>query len=224
MVHRITKLILFINSNFKLAQLIILASQSPRRKKLLKQIGFSFSVEPSNCDESYDDNEAPSKIVQTLAERKALDVAKGKKNALLIGADTIVVFKNRILEKPRSQREAAEMLKSLSGDKHMVLTGVTLVRTDKKGNILAKETFFEQTMVYFGDPDESEIEAYVSGGSPMDKAGAYGIQDDWGTLFVKRIEGDYNNVVGLPLFALYRHLKKFAPEYAQQMSLKQSYA
>lgn len=224
MVHRITKLILFINSNFTLAKVIILASQSPRRKKLLKQIGFSFSVEPSNCDESYDDNEAPSKIVQMLAERKVLDVAQSKKDALVIGADTIVVFRNKILEKPKSQKEAAGMLSSLSGASHSVLTGVSLVRTDKKGNILAKETFFEQTMVYFGDLDESEIEAYVSGGSPMDKAGAYGIQDDWGTLFVKRIEGDYNNVVGLPLFALYRHLKKFAPEYMQQMSLKQSYA
>lgn len=224
MVHRITKLILFINSNFTLAKVIILASQSPRRKKLLQQIGISFSVEPSTCDESYDDNEAPSKIVQMLAERKALDVAQSKKDALVIGADTIVVFKNKILEKPKTQREAAGMLRSLSGASHSVLTGVSLVRTDKKGNILAKETFFEQTMVYFGNLDESEIEAYVSGGSPMDKAGAYGIQDDWGTLFVKRIEGDYNNVVGLPLFALYRHLKKFAPEYMQQMSLKQSYA
>lgn len=224
MVHRITKLILFINSNFTLAKVIILASQSPRRKKLLQQIGISFSVEPSTCDESYDDNEAPSKIVQMLAERKALDVAQSKKDALVIGADTIVVFKNKILEKPKTQREAAGMLRSLSGASHSVLTGVSLVRTDKKGNILAKETFFEQTVVYFGDLDDSEIEAYVSGGSPMDKAGAYGIQDDWGTLFVERIEGDYNNVVGLPLFALYRHLKKFAPEYMQQMSLKQSYA
>jgi len=203
---------------------IILASQSPRRKKLLQQIGFSFSVKHSNCDESYDDNEAPSEIVQMLAERKALDVAKGNKEALVIGADTIVVLKNRILEKPTSHREAVEMLKSLSGDKHMVLTGVSLVKTDEEGNILAKETFFEQTLVHFGELCEPEIEAYVSGGSPMDKAGAYGIQDDWGTLFVEGIEGDYNNVVGLPLFALYRHLKKFAPEYMQQLSLKQSYA
>ena len=204
--------------------MIILASQSPRRKKLLQQIGVSFTVEPSTTDESYNDNETPSQIVQTLAERKAMDVATGKKEALVIGADTIVVANGEILEKPNSKSEAVEMLRSLSGKAHTVLTGVSLVKTDKEGNILAKETFFEQTLVYFGDLDEPEIETYVAGGSPMDKAGAYGIQDDWGNLFVKRIEGDYNNVVGLPLFSLYRHLKKLAPEHMRQLSVKKNYA
>lgn len=203
--------------------MIILASQSPRRKKLLELLGFSFSVEPSSCGETYNNNEPPSKIVQELSKRKAMDIARSKTNSLTIGADTIVVFEDRILGKPGSKEEAAAMLRVLSGRSHTVLTGVTLIKTGSEGNILAEETFFEQTLVYFGDLNESEIEAYVTGGSPMDKAGAYGIQDDWGNLFVKRIEGDYNNVVGLPLFALYQHLKSFAPEYLQQLSLNQNY-
>lgn len=197
--------------------MIILASQSPRRKKLLEQIGFSFSVEPSSCDESYNANESPTDIVQMLAYRKAADVAKSNPQSLIIGADTIVVFEDRILEKPTSLNDAETMLASLSGRQHQVLSGVSLVKTDKEGNIKDSDTFSESTKVFFGELSKNEIEHYVSGGSPMDKAGSYGIQDDWGSLFVKRIEGDYNNVIGLPLFALYRHMKKFAPEFLQQL-------
>lgn len=204
--------------------MIILASQSPRRKKLLELIGLPFSVEPSSCDEHYDPNEPPAKIVQMLAERKAVDVAQSKTKALVIGADTIVVYKNQILEKPASRKEAISMLQSLSGSHHYVYTGVSLIKTTAEGNIQARETFFVETKVYFGELEDSEIILYVDGGSPMDKAGSYGIQDDWGNLFVKRIEGDYNNVVGLPLFALYHHLKTFAPEYLQQLGTKRNYA
>lgn len=158
-----------------------------------------------------------------LAKRKALDIARGNPDALIIGADTIVIHKNKILEKPGTRQEAVTMLQLLSGDEHQVLTGVCLIKTSSEGNILIRETFFERTRVYFGDLDDSEIQAYVDGGSPMDKAGGYGIQDDWGNLFVKRIEGDYNNVVGLPLFALYHKLKTFAPEYLQHLSTKDKY-
>lgn len=204
--------------------MIVLASQSPRRKKLLESTGLSFVVQPSSCEESYNNNASPEQIVQELALRKAKDVAKETENALIIGADTLVVLENRILEKPASEDEAIAMLKKLSGRSHEVLTGVALVKTEEAGNISSEETFFEKTMVFFGEPDVQEISRYVAGGSPMDKAGAYGIQDDWGSLFVKRIEGDYNNVVGLPLFALYQHLKTFAPEYAELFSITKNYA
>ena len=190
----------------------ILASQSPRRKKLLEQINISFKVEPSSCEETFNANEQPSVIVQELAMRKAKDIAKGKKDALVIGADTIVVFKNEILGKPDSKTEAERMLSKLSGNLHSVYTGVALIKTDDQSNIFKEKTFSEETKVYFGKLTESEIKSYVASGSPMDKAGSYGIQDDWGALFVEKIEGDYNNVVGLPLPALYRCLKTFAPE------------
>lgn len=203
--------------------MIILASQSQRRKNLLKQMNLEFTVEPSSCDESFDDNDEPAEIVQKLALRKAIDVSEGKCKAVIIGADTIVVFDNRILGKPDSKTEARTILRSLSDNCHYVLTGVALVKTGEEGNILKKKTFYEETKVFFGNLDESEINSYVDGGSPMDKAGSYGIQDDRGAFFVKRIEGDYYNVVGLPLHALYRHLKEFAPDFMPLNSFKLNY-
>lgn len=199
--------------------MIILASQSPRRKNLLRQLNISFSIQPSSCDESYETNEEPEAIVQMLAKRKAVDVAPGHKQALVIGADTLVVLDGQILGKPASEPEAASMLRKLRNKAHNVLTGVCLVKTDNKGNIIDNRTFAKQTVVWFGNIDEAEINRYVAGGSPMDKAGAYGIQDDWGSIFVERIEGDYNNVIGLPLYALYQQLKSFAPEFLQQPDL-----
>lgn len=169
-------------------------------------------MEPSSVDEFYDDNENPSVIVQNLALRKATDISRKKKGALVIGADTLVVYENSILSKPNSVEEAQKMLSVLSGNCHSVFTGVALIKTDARENILRKKTFVEETKVYFGNLSRKEIDVYVRNGSPMDKAGSYGIQDDWGAIFVKRIEGDYYNVVGLPLHALYRHLKTFAPE------------
>lgn len=192
--------------------MIVLASRSPRRKYLLELLNLKFSIEPSSCDETYSNNEQPSDIVQNLALRKAMDVSEGKFSSLVIGADTLVVDNEKILGKPNSADEAKSMLAKLSDDRHKVLTGVALVKTDSEGNILQKETFVEETIVYFGKLTLEEINDYVQDGSPMDKAGSYGIQDDWGAIFVKRIEGDYYNVVGLPLYALYQHLKEFAPE------------
>lgn len=192
--------------------MIVLASQSPRRKKLLQQLNLDFRVEPSSADEFYSGNENPSEIVQKLALRKAIDISRSKKEALVIGADTLVIYENTILGKPNTAEEARKMLSNLSGNCHSVFTGVALVKTDVQGNILQKKTFVEKTKVYFGNLSRDEIDNYVNSGSPMDKAGSYGIQDDWGAIFVKRIEGDYYNVVGLPLHALYQHLKSFAPE------------
>lgn len=195
---------------------IILASQSPRRKKLLQQIDLPFIVQVSSAEESYDPNAAPEEIVQLLATRKASDVAPAHSNALVIGADTIVAYGHSILEKPDTPDHANEMLSSLSGDSHYVYSGVALIKTGERGNITESCAFFERTIVTFGELTDKEIEQYVRTGSPMDKAGAYGIQDDWGALFVERIEGDYNNVVGFPLFRFYQTMKQFAPDYLPQ--------
>lgn len=192
---------------------IILASGSPRRKKLLQQLSLSFQVCPSPVDESYDPNLKPSEIVQQLALRKSTDVASRHPEALIIGADTIVVFGDKILEKPKSKGEARQMLHNLSNQTHQVYTGVALCKTDIQHNIIESTTFFEITNVTFGNLSSSDIDKYVAGGSPMDKAGAYGIQDDFGAIFVKRIEGDYHNVVGFPLHAFYNTLRTFAPDY-----------
>lgn len=194
-------------------QSIILASRSPRRKKLLEQINLTFSIQSSATDESFDTNAQPEDIVQMLASRKATDVASATKNALIIGADTIVTFHDEVLEKPSTPSHAIKMLTSLSGNTHQVLTGVALLKTNEQGNIIEGCSFFELTHVTFGLLTPGEIETYVRSGSPMDKAGAYGIQDDRGALFVERIEGDYYNVVGFPLYRFYQTMKRFAPEY-----------
>lgn len=196
---------------------IILASGSPRRKKLLQQLNLSFQVKVSSVGEYYEPGWSPEEIVQNLAERKAKDVAPQFEDALVIGADTIVVFKDKILEKPATEEEAKQMIQSLSGQTHQVLTGVALCKVNSANNITDTTTFVEKTDVIFGDLNPDDIETYVAGGSPMDKAGGYGIQDDFGAIFVKRIEGDYYNVVGFPLHSFYNTLERFAPEFLSHL-------
>lgn len=191
---------------------LILASASPRRKKLLSQLNYPFTVQPSTVIEHFNNNMNPKDIVRMLALRKAHDVASTHDNAIILGADTIVVHGNKILEKPQSTEEAEAMLTTLSNDTHTVLTGVALLKKDPDGALTNEQTFCETTIVTFGVLEEHEIREYIATGSPMDKAGAYGIQDNWGAFFVERIEGDYNNIVGLPLHTLYNTLKLFAPE------------
>ncbi|MTI87822.1 MAG: septum formation inhibitor Maf [Balneolaceae bacterium] len=191
-------------------QRIILASGSPRRKKLLEQLGMAFKVCPSNAEEVTAHTQ-PATIVEDLALLKANDVAHSFSDSIVIGADTIVVFNDEILGKPESEEQAIEMLARLSGKTHDVYTGVAFVKTDKKGVISSQKTFHEQTKVQFSTLSSTDILSYVQSRSPMDKAGAYGIQDDWGAVFVERIEGDYYNVVGLPLNRFYRELQKFHP-------------
>ncbi len=190
---------------------IILASQSPRRKKLLEQLGLGFEIFPSSVPEHFED-ESPVKTVEELALRKARDVAPSCPGSLIIGADTIVVHKGEILGKPENEEHAFELLSRLNGTWHEVYTGVALVKSDKNGGIEAEKSFHQQTKVQFSTLLEEEIQSYIKSGSPMDKAGAYGIQDDWGALFVERIEGDFYNVVGFPLNKFYRELKYFQPE------------
>ncbi|PAU95711.1 septum formation protein Maf [Aliifodinibius salipaludis] len=200
---------------------IILASGSPRRKELLQKIGITFKVHASKVNEDYESHWSPNQIAETLAERKARDIAPKYGNALIIGADTIVTHNGKILEKPATPSEANTMLRQLSGHSHKVLTGVSLLKTDASNNITDHRTFVETTNVIFGELNPTLVNAYVATTNPMDKAGAYGIQDPHGTLFVEAIEGDYYNVVGFPLHRFYNILTSFAPKLLSQQNLYQ---
>lgn len=183
--------------------MLILASQSPRRAALLRQVGLSFTVIPSHIDESHAPMDDAGAHVRFLSEAKAGEVAKDQTNGLVIGADTVVVLDGRILNKPADENEASAMLESLSGQSHAVYTGLTLIGEQGK-----RLTDAEKTLVRFRRLSRWEIEDYIASGGPMDKAGAYGIQERAG-LFVSGIEGDYHNVVGFPLalfFTLWRQI------------------
>ncbi|MEZ4701692.1 MAG: Maf family protein [Rhodothermales bacterium] len=177
----------------------VLASTSPRRKHLLEQLGLAFERCAPEVDESFDPALAPPAIVEDLAGRKADAVAHRFPDALVLSADTIVVLDGDVLNKPASSEEAASMLRRLSGRTHEVYTGIALAQAATSRRVTAHEA----TRVTFAPLNDREIAAYVATGSPLDKAGAYGIQDDRGALFVARIEGDYYNVVGLPLHRVY---------------------
>lgn len=182
---------------------IFLASKSPRRKKLLEQINLSFEIVHSEIDETIYDNELPEQAVMRLAKEKAescIDKCKG----IVISADTIVVVDNKVLGKPSDEKEAFEMLKILSGNNHHVFTGYSVLNTANNYEIVD----YEKTEVTFRVLDDDEIIDYIKTGSPLDKAGAYGIQDDFGAVFITKIVGDYYNVVGLPLSKVYSSLKK----------------
>ncbi|UTR16929.1 Maf family protein [Salipaludibacillus sp. LMS25] len=181
---------------------LILASQSPRRHQLLEQVNIPFSVVPSAVEEIVDNNLSPADIAMSLAKQKADEVFNNHPKSVVIGADTIVVANDKILEKPSNTQEAYDMLQLLSGDSHSVVTGVTI--NSDENNV----TFFEETIVHFYPLTQEEIEMYVESGEPFDKAGAYGIQG-LGAALVKKIEGDYFAVVGLPIAKVVRVLKKF---------------
>lgn len=182
---------------------LILASQSPRRRRLLQRLGLAFTVQVSPVEEVIPPGVRPAQIVQSLAMQKARPVAAQHPGALTVAADTIVALEEEILGKPSSRPEAAAMLRRLSGATHTVYTGIGLMHPATDRDAAAVEA----THVSFGALTDDEIGAYVETGSPMDKAGSYGIQDDMGALFVERIDGDYYNVVGLPLRRLYLTLR-----------------
>ena len=173
----------------------ILASQSPRRRLLLKQIGLKFVVRPSTVAERFVPKETPSHNVRRLALEKARDVAGRVKRGTVVGADTVVVLGKRILGKPKSAREAKEMLSALSGKWHSVYTGFALV--DAASGRSRSDVV--RTRVRFRRISKAEVAGYVASGSPLDKAGAYGIQDDYGAVFVEEVRGCFYNVVGFPL-------------------------
>jgi len=180
---------------------IILASQSPRRKYLLEKAGLTFDVVPSTFDESTVPIEQPEKYVRKLAESKAKEVADRAPAAWVIGADTIVLINNTILGKPASIAEARHMLMQLSGQTHRVLTGYAILN-------LSNDSFHSDTVsteVLFKTLSDSEIEWYINTKEPFDKAGAYAIQG-LGTFLVRKINGSYTNVVGLPVCEVIEYL------------------
>jgi len=183
---------------------LILASASPRRASLLKQVGFEFEVRPSEIDEDVERFMIPENHVLELSYKKATKVAEIMKEGLIIGADTIVVLGSDILGKPESADEARTMLSRLSGHTHTVYTGLTIL--DKVSGRSACD--YERTDVTFRFLSESEIEQYVETRSSLDKAGSYGIQDS-GALFVSKIEGCFYNVMGFPLTKFYLTLRSF---------------
>ena len=183
---------------------IILASASPRRKELLEKIGLKFEVEPGDCQEIVDKDLEPREMVRKLSREKAEAVARKHRNVVVIAADTVVLMGDKILGKPHNQAEAKKMLRSLSGKSHVVITGFTIIDTAKR-RILSKAV---ETKVYIRELNPEEIDCYVKSGEPLDKAGGYGIQG-LGSVIVEEIEGDYFNVVGLPLSVLSESLKEF---------------
>ena len=193
---------------------VVLASGSPRRAQLLRALGVDFQIMPAPVSEDVDEVTAPDRVVEQLALRKATSIARARPEALVIGADTIVMLGDTLLGKPRTPREAEAMLNRLSGRRHVVYTGVAVVHQGTNRAVVAHET----TQVSFAPITPDEIRAYVAGGSPMDKAGSYGIQEDLGAVFVSGIEGDFYNVMGLPVHRLYRLLKADFPEFVSLRS------
>ncbi len=186
---------------------IILASKSPRRRELLEQIGVSYRCVPSEKPEVITST-VPKDVVMELSLQKAMDVAdmvSTEKKQLIIGSDTVVTFANQILGKPKDEKDACLMLQMLSGKSHEVYTGVSVIYQD--GQKRETHTFYESTKVFVDELTEENIQTYIATKEPMDKAGSYGIQGYFGK-YVTGIEGDYNNVVGLPVSRLYREVKE----------------
>lgn len=185
---------------------IILASASPRRRELLRQAGISFSVMVSDAEEKTTETE-PEKVVEELAFLKARAVVDSIGNrAAVIGADTIVAVNGKILGKPENQEDAARMLGLLQGRTHQVYTGVAVLLKEAVGEV--QHLFSEKTDVTMYPMTAAEIRSYIETGEPMDKAGAYGIQGR-AAVYIKKIDGDYNNVVGLPIGRLYQEMKDY---------------
>lgn len=186
---------------------IILASASPRRRELLAQAGYEFEIQVSHKEETYT-SATPDEIVKELALLKAKDIAEQNdaKNMIVIGADTVVAHKGAILGKPKSKDDAFDMINGFQGDKHQVYTGVAILDYDVDGN----ETIVNhavKTDVYVNSMTDEEIWNYIESDNVMDKAGSYGIQSGF-AVYIEKIEGDYFNVVGLPISYIYEQLKQ----------------
>lgn len=186
---------------------IVLASASPRRRELLAQAGYEFEIQVSHKEETYT-SETPDEIVKELALLKAKDIAEQNdaKNMIVIGADTVVAHKGAILGKPKSKDDAFDMINGFQGDKHQVYTGVAILDYDVDG----KETVVNhavKTDVYVNPMTDEEIWKYIESDNVMDKAGSYGIQSGF-AVYIEKIEGDYFNVVGLPISYIYEQLKQ----------------
>ena len=183
---------------------VILASGSPRRREILEQVGIAHTVMVSEIDERITKSK-PEQVVMELATQKSEDVASKVTEGVVIGADTVVAFDGNILGKPKSEEDAFLMLKTLSGCTHSVFTGVCMI-LKKDGATVDKSIFYEETKVMMCEMTKEEIEDYIVGKEPMDKAGAYGMQGEAG-MFIERIDGDYYNVVGLPIAKVVQEMK-----------------
>lgn len=195
----------------QLAVPLVLASRSPRRKRLLEQLGLSFTVDASPEPEPTLEGLTPTELVQALAVHKAAPITDVYADALVLAADTVVELDGEVLHKPSDAAEARATLRRLSGQTHTVHTGFALEHNESSRQAIGAES----ARVTFGALTDDEIAAYVKTGAPLDKAGSYGIQD-LGALFVERIEGDYYTIVGLPLRRLYRCLQE---RFADLMTL-----
>lgn len=184
---------------------LILASQSPRRQYLLKELGLDFEIMPTHVDETYPEGMSPVEIAVFLAELKAgsFDTSRLHENSIVIAADTLVCIDDEILGKPGNYAEAVAMLEKLSGSKHTVITAVCLKSRKKQ------KTFHVISYVYFRKLNKDEIEYYIENFRPFDKAGGYGIQEWIGYIGISKIEGSYFNIMGLPVKELYEELLLF---------------
>lgn len=180
---------------------LILASSSPRRQYLMKEAGFEFVIEKPDVDESFPADMPVDQVARYLAAKKAEYFRLKIRDEIIVTADTVVILFNKILNKPQDRKEAIEMLSSLSGRTHLVMTGVCIVSKEKE------ESFDDTTEVTFQALTREEIEFYVDHYKPYDKAGAYGAQDWIGMVAIQRISGSYFNVMGLPIHKVYEHLK-----------------
>jgi septum formation protein len=186
---------------------LVLASASPRRRELLQHAGIPFIVQASKIPELPREGEAPQACAERLALEKALDVFRQRPQDFVLGADTIVIVGGQILGKPRDAGDAARMLHLLAGQTHHVTTGVCLISPDRKGKSFVEDTRSETTLVTLSQLSDEDIQSYISTGEPLDKAGAYAIQGI-ASRWISRIEGDYFNVVGLPVSLVYRMLRE----------------
>jgi septum formation protein len=181
---------------------MILASKSPRRKEILEGFGFKLEILNSSIEE-VSDKEGLLEQIMDISRKKSLEISENRKESYVLSADTVVVLDGNILGKPKDEDEAFDMLNSLSGRQHKVLTAYTLINSQKGIDF----TSYDSTEVYFKELSEDEIRWYISTGESMDKAGAYGIQGK-GAVLVKKIEGDFFNVMGFPISKFYDDLKK----------------
>jgi septum formation protein len=180
---------------------LILASSSPRRQYLMKEAGFEFVIEKPDVDESFPPEMPVDQVARYLASKKAEYFRLRIRDEIVVTADTVVILFNKILNKPQDRKEAIEMLASLSGRTHLVMTGVCIVSKEKE------ESFDDTTEVTFQALTREEIEFYVDNYKPYDKAGAYGAQDWIGMVAIQKITGSYFNVMGLPIHKVYEHLR-----------------
>ena len=202
-----------VNTLLQLPLPLVLASGSPRRKALMEHMGYEFTISVPDVDEDVIPTSLPpANYVEELAVLKAQKGASQcSQRSLVIGSDTTVVLNGRVLNKPVDEADAKRMLSGLSGNTHVVYTGIAIVDGSADG-VNSQRVVHNKTEVTFRELSEEEINAYVASGSPLDKAGSYGIQDDFGAVFVQRINGCYYTIVGLPMELLYTTLRSLATE------------